>query len=104
MTAHGTDPDLIDEERFTDICIMYADGMIGNRGTIEVLGALTAGIYNYMRADGQRAFKLEDIIPRGYEYIYPPLTEQEKKVKVNESLLTFMQSAPNAPKMILKGE
>jgi len=104
LTAHGTDPDQVDEERFTDICIMYADGMIGNRGTMEVLGALTAGIYNYMRADGQRAFKLEDIIPRGYEYLYPPLTEQEKKAKVNDALFTFMQSAPNAPSKILKGE
>lgn len=80
---------------------MYADGLIGNRGTLEVLGALTAGIYNYLRAEGQKAYKLQDIIPRAYDYIYPPLTEQEKKEQVNQSLLAFMQAAPGAPATIL---
>lgn len=80
---------------------MYADGLIGNRGTLEVLGALTAGIYNYLRAEGQKAYKLQDIIPRAYDYIYPPLTEQEKKEQVNQSLLAFMRAAPGAPATIL---
>jgi len=43
LLAHGTDPANLDEETFTDISIMYADGMIGNRGILEVLGTLTAG-------------------------------------------------------------
>lgn len=100
MTAHGTDPDSVDEERFTDICIMWADGVIGNRGLLEVLGSLTGAVYNYMRSENQRAYKLNDIIPRAHDYLYPPLTEEQKKAKVNESLLSFLQVKPNAPQKL----
>jgi hypothetical protein len=100
LTANGTDPDSIDEERFTDICIMYVDGLIGNRGMMEVLGSLTGAIYNYMRSENQAAFKLQDIIPKTYNYLYPPLTEQQKADQVNEALQNYMKAAPNAPKKI----
>lgn len=102
MTAHGTDPDAVDEERFTDICIMYVDGQIGNRGLLETLGSLKGAIYNYMRAENQRAYTLEDMIPRGYDYIYPPLSAEEKANKVSESLSTFMKASPNAPTHLFK--
>ena len=49
---------------------MYADGLIGNKAVIETLGALTAGIYNYMRAEGQKPYTLKDIINSAYGYIY----------------------------------
>lgn len=97
MTAHGTDPDSVDEERFNDICIMYVDGLVGNRGLLEVLGSLTGAVYNYMRSENQRAFKLQDIIPRAYEYIYPPLSEEEKAEKASNALKQFMRINPNAP-------
>lgn len=100
MTAHGTDPDSVDEERFTDICIMWADGVIGNRGLLEVLGSLTGAVYNYMRSENQRAYKLNDIIPRAHDYLYPPLTEEQKKAKVNESLLGYLKVSPNAPQKL----
>jgi hypothetical protein len=100
LTANGTDPDSIDEERFTDICIMYVDGLIGNRGMMEVLGSLTGAIYNYMRSESQAAYKLQDIIPKTYSYLYPPLTEQQKAAQVNEALRNYMKAAPNAPKKI----
>ena len=103
LTANGTDPDNIDEERFTDICIMYADGLIGNRGILEVLGSLTGAIYNYMRSENQTAFKLQDIIPKAYEYLYPPLTKEQKDAAANTALQSYMRSAPNAPKKIFKG-
>lgn len=100
LTANGTDPDSIDEERFTDICIMYVDGLIGNRGMMEVLGSLTGAIYNYMRSENQAAYKLQDIIPKTYNYLYPPLTEQQKADQANEALRAYMKAAPNAPKEI----
>jgi len=100
LTANGTDPDSIDEERFTDICIMYADGLIGNRGMMEVLGSLTGAIYNYMRSENQAAFKLQDIIPKTYDYLYPPLTKEQKAEQANEALRNYMKSAPNAPNNI----
>lgn len=79
---------------------MFADGLIGNRGVLEVLGCLTGAVYNYMRAENQRAVNLDDIIPRSYPYLYPPLTEEEKKRAVNEALINYMKASPNAPKKL----
>ena len=87
----------MDEERFNDICIMYVDGQIGNRGLLETLGGLKGALYNYIRPSGQRAYTLQDMIPRGYDYINPPLTEEEKANKVSENLSTFLKISPNAP-------
>jgi len=102
LTAHGTDPDSVDEERFTDICIMYIDGLIGNRGILETLGSLTGAVYNYMRSEHQRAYTLQDIIPRAYEYIYPPLSAEQKAERVNDALKNYMRISPNAPKTLFK--
>lgn len=102
MTAHGTDPDSVDEETFTDVCVMYVDGLIGNRGLLETLGSLKGAIYNYMRAENQRAYTLQDMIPRVHEYLYPPLPEDVKADKVNKNLMQFMQMAPNAPTNLFK--
>jgi hypothetical protein len=104
VIAHGCDPNQIDEETFTDICVMYADGLIGNRGIVEVLGNLTAGHFNSLLPKGKPSYKLQDIIPRVYGYIFPPLTEQDKKNQVNEQLLTFMLMNPKAPKGLFKGK
>lgn len=102
MTAHGTDPNQVDEETFTDICIMYNDGLIGNFGLLQVLGTLTAGQFNSLLPKGKQPYKLQHIIPTQYEYLYPPLTEQEKKVKASESLLNFITTKPDAPKELFK--
>lgn len=77
---------------------MYADGVIGNKGILEVLGSLTGAVYNYMRSENQRAFNLQDIIPRAYDYIYPPLSAEQKARQASEALKQFMKIAPNAPK------
>ena len=102
MTAHGTDPDKVDEETFTDISIMYVDGLIGNRGLIEVLGVLTAGQFNKMLPKGATAYTLENIIPRAYDYIYPPLDEKSKKQQITDQLLAFAMMSPNAPKQFFE--
>lgn len=81
---------------------MYVDGQIGNRGLLETLGSLKGAIYNYIRSENQRAYTLQDMIPRGYDYIYPPLSEEEKANKVSENLSTFLKISPNVPKHLFK--
>ena len=77
---------------------MYVDGLIGNRGLLEVLGVLTAGQFNKMLSKGQTAYTLQNIIPRAHDYIYPPLDEKTKKQRISDQLLAFAMMSPNAPK------
>lgn len=74
--------------------------MIGNQTVIEVLGSLTAAVYNYMRNPNGKSYKLEDIIPQAYPYIYRPLTDAEKQDKTQATLKGFVLM--NAPKGMLK--
>jgi len=104
LTAHGTDPSTVDESVFQDICIMYADGIIGNYGILEVLGTLTAGQFNKMLSKGQTAYKLQDIIPRAYDYLYPPLSDEDKKELASQRLLAFAMMSPNAPTHFFEGK
>lgn len=90
MIAHGANPDTVDEETFRQICVMYADGLIGNFSIVETLGNLTAGVYNYMRAANSSAYKLRDIITKSYDYIYPP---QDTTVNPSHSLLAYITTA-----------
>ena len=90
MTAHGADPDKVDEETFRQICVMYSDGVIGNNKIIETLGSLTAGVYIYMRSSSSQAYTLRNIIDTAYEYIYPP---HDTTQSVNERLLTYVSQA-----------
>jgi hypothetical protein len=99
LTAHGTDPNAIDEQTFTDICIMFNDGIIGNLGILQVLGLLTAGQFNKVLPTGKPPFKLQDIIPNAYDYLYPPLTDEQKKEQVNKNLLAFAMMNPEKPKV-----
>lgn len=64
--------------------------MIGNAGILESLGNLTAGVYNYIRAANSKAYKLKDIIPKAYDYIYPP---QDNTTSPSETLLSYMIQA-----------
>jgi len=82
---------------------MYHSGLIGNIGLLEVLGKLTAGKFNKMLPKGKALYKQKDIIPNAYVFIYPPLSEQDKREQVNQSLLAFALMSPGAPS-ILKGK
>ena len=82
---------------------MFVDGLIGNRGLLETLGDLKGALYNYMRPDNQRAYTLQDMIPRAYDYLFPPLPEKDKAEKVNKNLMQFMQMAPDAPANLFEG-
>ena len=104
MTAHGADPDTVDEDTFADICVMYHCGLIGNMGLLEVLGSLTAGQFNKVLPKGKQPYKLQDIIPQAYEFLYPPLSEQDKKIQVNSSLLAFASLQKGAPDILTKGK
>jgi hypothetical protein len=90
MYAHGADPEKIDEVTFRQIVAMYSDGLIGNQGVLEMLGNLTAGVYNYLRPQGKPPYKLKDLLPRAYNYIYPP---QDTTNNPSDSLLAYMAQA-----------
>ena len=82
---------------------MYADGLIGNRGIIEVLGLLTAGQFNKMLPQGKPPYTLNHIIPRAYDYLHPPLAEEDKRKQISDSLMAFAMLSPNAPKHLFEG-
>jgi len=82
---------------------MYNDGIIGNFGIIQVLGSLTAGHFNSLLTKGASPYKLQDIIPNQYDYLYPPLTEEAKREQVSKNLIAFAMMHPGAPD-VLKGQ
>ena len=65
---------------------------------------MTAGVYNYMRKEGSKPYSLKDIIPKAYDYIYPPLSEEDKKEQASQSLLAFVLQAPNVPKRLMENK
>jgi hypothetical protein len=83
---------------------MWIDGLIGNRGILEVLGLLTAGQFNKMIAKGASPYTLEKIIPRAYDYIYPPMDEKDKADAISQALLAFALMSPGAPKHLFEAE
>jgi hypothetical protein len=83
----------IDDVTMASIQTMYADGLVGNYGILIQLATLTNGVFNYMRPANLPAYKLANILGNAYDYIYPPLSEEQKKAAVNDSLLAFMSQA-----------
>ena len=79
---------------------MYSDGIIGNFGLLEVIGGLTAGVYNYFRDKTSQAYKLKDTIPRAYDYIHPPISPEQEQETTQQTLKAFM--AANAPEGMFK--
>ncbi len=76
-----------------NIQTMYADGMVGNYGILTQLATLTNGVFNYMRTANSAPYKLVNILGSAYDYIYPPLSEEDQKASANNSLLAFMTQA-----------
>lgn len=83
----------IDDVTMANIQTMYADGLVGNYGILTQIASLTNGVFNYMRPANSPAYKLANILGNAYDYIYPPLTEEQQKAAVNDSLLAFMSQA-----------
>jgi phage tail sheath gpL-like len=83
----------IDDVTFANIQTMYADGLVGNYGILTQIATLTNGVFNYMRPANSPLYKLANILGSAYDYIYPPLSDEQKKAAVNDSLLAFMSQA-----------
>ena len=83
----------IDDVTLANIQTMYADGLLGNFAVLTQLATLTNGVFNYMRPANSPVYKLANILGNAYDYIYPPLTEEQQKAAVNDSLLAFMSQA-----------
>lgn len=83
----------LDDVTLANIQTMYADGMIGNYGILTQIASLTNGVFNYMRPASSPPYKLANILGSAYDYIYPPLTAEQQKAAVNDSLLAFMSQA-----------
>lgn len=83
----------LDDVTLVNIQTMYADGLLGNYGILTQIASLTNGVFNYMRPANSPPYKLANILGSAYDYIYPPLTEEQQKAAVNDSLLAFMSQA-----------
>lgn len=80
--------DAIDEDTFTAITVMYADGVLGNQGLLNTIGALTNGVFNYMRPPNSATYSLKSILGNVYGYIYPDV-----EIDPSDSLKAFMSQA-----------
>jgi hypothetical protein len=78
----------IDEDTFTTITIMYADGVLGNQGLLNNIGALTNGIFNYLRPPNTAPYSLKSILGSVYGYLYPDV-----EASPSDSLKVFMSQA-----------
>lgn len=85
--------DAIDEETFTEIQVMFADGILGNRGIFDAIAPLTAAVFNYFRPQNSPAFRVEQIYPWIHEYSVNPDTEPTASQKASDGLLLFMSQA-----------
>lgn len=83
----------ISEEVFTEIQVMYADGMLGNRGVYDSIAPLTAGVFNYIRPEGAPAYKTDQLFPWVGEYFVNPDFEPPKEEQVSNSLLAYVAQA-----------
>lgn len=84
------DIDALDEATMNEITVMYADGLVGNRSLLIMQGTLTAGVFNYLRANNSSPYTLKSVLGSAYEYIYGI-----EKTNPSESLLAFMSQAPD---------
>lgn len=78
----------IDEETFTSIMVMYADGIIGNKGLINTIGSLTNGVFNYIRSPNTPPYSLKSIIGNVYGYMY-----SDVEISPSDALKGFISQA-----------
>lgn len=88
----------LDDITMAQLQTMYADGVIGNQGVMNLLGTLTNGVFNYIRPGNAPPYKLANIMGLAYDYLFPPLPEEYQKQAVNDNLLAFMVQAPGFSK------
>lgn len=100
MLAHGANPDAMSEDDYELVMVALNDGLFGNKSLLNVNGALTTGVFNYIRSQNASAYTLKDVIGIMHDYIYKPLTEAEKKELANQQLLAFMAMKPGSPEIL----
>ena len=81
--------DTIDEELFTEIQVMYADGLLGNKGIFDALTPVTTGLFNYLRAQGSAPIKGDQIFPWVTEYSTDPANDPS----ASDGLFTYVTQA-----------
>ena len=86
--------DSIDEETFNEICVMYADKVLGTRAIFDAVTPLTTAIFNYIRSPNTSAFNSTQIFPWVVEYDNNPDYENSVE-EANSKLILFMTQAPN---------
>lgn len=84
----------IDEELFGDIQVMYADGMLGNKGIFDSITPLTTACFNYMRGPNTPVFHAKDLFPWINEYSNNPDNELSVEESTSNSLLGYISQAP----------
>lgn len=75
---------------------MLNDGAIGNKAVLLSLSALTTGNLNSKLKPESKKYVMKDILPSTYDYIIPPMSDEEMKNQVNSQLLAFMSLSPGA--------
>ena len=96
LLAQGGDPDAMSEDDFNLVMIAINDGIIGNKVLLNTLGLLTTGVFNYIRNANSKSYELKEILGLSYDYVYRPLSDEQKAKEANNRLLTFMQMMPGA--------
>jgi hypothetical protein len=100
MLAHGANPDVMSEDDYELVMVALNDGLIGNKAVLTVNGGLTTGVFNYIRSQNAKAYTLKDVLGVMHDYIYRPLSDEEKRNLANEQLLTFMTMKPDVPDLL----
>lgn len=67
---------------------MYGDGVLGTHGLLNGIGALTNGIFNYIRPPNSAPYSLKSILGNVYGYMYPEVEENP-----SDSLIAFVSTA-----------
>jgi hypothetical protein len=80
----------IDEELFTEIQVMYADGLLGNKGIFDALTPVTAAVFNYMRGANTPPIKVTEVFPWVTEYSIHPDTDNNA---ASNGLVGFVSQA-----------
>lgn len=86
--------DSIDEELFAEIQVMYADGMLGNKGIFDALVPVTTAVFNYMRPQNAAAYRSDQIFPCINEYANNPDYEPTPSEIASSNLMAYVTQAP----------
>lgn len=92
------------EDDFSLITVALNEGFIGNKSVLNTIGFLTTGVFNYIRSSNAPAYTLKTILGGVYDYLYPPLSDEDQKQKANQQLISYMMAAPGAKEKLNVGE